>query len=462
MSPNGTPVTIPEALRAAHETRALEIGTAILTRSPALFRQQFGDRKALIVTDEVTLEIAGRTVFDAFRKSSQACFEPFVFSGSGVYAEHGYVVQLENVLKQSDAIPIAVGSGTINDLTKLAAHRVGRPYMCVATAASMDGYTAFGASITHNGSKQTFACPAPAVVLADLEVIRAAPAEMNAAGYADLLAKITAGADWILADALGVEPIAPEAWRIVQPGLKQLVGNPEGVRAREAQAVAQLVEGLMLGGFAMQSARTSRAASGAEHQFSHLWDMQHHTYNGQAPSHGFKVGIATLAVTALYECFLGHPIEDLDISACCDHWPDEKTTASRIREIFPAGDLLTVALDESRAKAIGQEALRAQLELLRRSWPDLKIRLREQLLPFSKIKAMLHAAGAPVEPEQLGISRQRLRDSYLQASLIRRRFTILDVVVRAGLLESCLGQIFGSAGSWPLPPSRAATTAKAA
>ena len=52
----------------------------------------------------------------------------------------------------------------------------------------------------------------------------------------------------------------------------------------------------MFGGFAMQSSKSSRPASGAEHQFSHLWDMQHHTHNGVAPSHGFKVGVATLAV----------------------------------------------------------------------------------------------------------------------------------------------------------------------
>ena len=35
----------------------------------------------------------------------------------------------------------------------------------------MDGYTAFGASITHQGSKQTFECPAPRAVVADLDVI---------------------------------------------------------------------------------------------------------------------------------------------------------------------------------------------------------------------------------------------------------------------------------------------------
>ena len=33
--------------------------------------------------------------------------------------------------------------------------------MSVATAASMDGYTAFGAAITKEGYKQTMTCPAP-------------------------------------------------------------------------------------------------------------------------------------------------------------------------------------------------------------------------------------------------------------------------------------------------------------
>ena len=95
-------------------------------------------------------------------------------------------------LKNHDAIPIAVGSGTINDLTKLSSHLTGRRYMCVGTAASMDGYTAFGASITADGSKQTFNCPAPQACLADLDIICQAPIEMTASGYADLFAKITA------------------------------------------------------------------------------------------------------------------------------------------------------------------------------------------------------------------------------------------------------------------------------
>ncbi len=97
---------------------------------------------------------------------------------------------------------MAVGSGSLNDIVKRAAHEAGRPYLSVATAASMDGYTAFGAAITKDGYKQTMTCPAPRAVLADLEVLAGAPPAMTASGYGDLLGKVTAGADWLVADAL--------------------------------------------------------------------------------------------------------------------------------------------------------------------------------------------------------------------------------------------------------------------
>ena len=99
------------------------------------------------------------------------------------------------------------------------------------------------------------------------------PSSMTASGYADLMAKVPAGADWIVADILGVEPIDETPWNIVQGGLHDALANPEACRCGDAQALKALAEGLMLGGFAMQAyPRSSRPASGAEHQISHmLW-----------------------------------------------------------------------------------------------------------------------------------------------------------------------------------------------
>jgi glycerol-1-phosphate dehydrogenase [NAD(P)+] len=442
-------LSLTEALAAARETRRLEIGTHILARTPQLFCDVCPGRTAIVVADASTLAAAGREVQRAFAENGVATRAPYLFRDPGLYAEHRFVEMLEGELRTHDAVPIAVGSGTINDLTKLAAHRTGRPSLCVATAASMDGYTAYGSSITYLGSKQTFDCPAPVAVLADLAVIRSAPPGMNAWGYADLSAKVTAGADWILADALDVEPIEPAVWNIAQGVLRDAIGDPEGVQAGNEDAIGGLVEGLMLGGFAMQAMRSSRCASGAEHQFSHLWDMQHHTHNGAAPSHGLKVGIGTLAITALYEALFALPLESLDLDACFATWPTEEEWQQRAGMHFKDEELKAVAVREMAAKACSREQLRQQLTALTTTWPAVKTKLRAQLLPFDELRRRLSAAGAATAPEEIGITRQRLRESFYSAFLIRRRFTVLDLAVRAGLLDACLEMIFSSTGRWP-------------
>jgi len=247
-----------------------------------------------------------------------------------------------------------------------------------------------------------------------------------------------------------VEAIDQTAWAIVQGGLREALANPAGVRNRNFDAIRQLTEGLMLGGFAMQSAKSSRPASGAEHQFSHLWDMQHHVHEGRTPLHGFKVGIGTLAVTGLYEYMLARNLEDLDVASCCARWPDEAACEKAVLALFDQDDLTAVALRETRSKWVDAARLGRQLETLRRVWPDLKGRLRQQLFPRLELKAMLRAAGVPVEPEEIGISRARLRQSFGQAYFLRRRFTVLDLAVRCGLLEPALSELFGPDGPWPV------------
>jgi glycerol-1-phosphate dehydrogenase [NAD(P)+] len=448
------PLSLEEALSSARETRALALGRGVLARVPEIFRQQFPGHRAVIVADEQTMVLAGCAVHDAFVAAGLEGARPFVFTAPDLYAEFRFVTQLEAALRTHTAIPVAVGAGTLNDLAKLAAHRAGRSYLCVATAASMDGYTAFGASITFQGAKQTFDCPAPRAVVADIDIIRCAPSAMTASGYADLQAKITAGADWILADALGVERIDARAWSIVQGGLRDSLADPAGARAGREEAITPLVEGLMLGGFAMQATKSSRPASGAEHQFSHLWDMEHHTHHGAAPSHGFKVGIATLAVAALYEHLLAQPLERLDVERCVALWPDAATAQAATQCLFAHDDFTDTALKETAAKHVSRDDLRAQLHRLRETWPELRTRLAAQLLPLVEMQHRLRAVGAPVECEEIGLTRERLRASFVRAQHIRRRFTVLDLAVRTATLTPALDALFAPGGALAAPRSR--------
>lgn len=420
------------SLSAMLQTKRLLIGSGVLDQSVELFREQFGNSGAVIVADGNTYDAAGRAVYHDFHRA-RAPIDRLIFFDQHLYAEHSFVEQLENSLRRHNAIPIAVGSGTINDLTKLAAHRTNRPYMCIATAASMDGYTAFGASITHHGSKQTFDCPAPRAVLADLDVIASAPEGMNAFGYADLLAKITAGADWIIADELGVEPIDPRAWEIVQKPLRGWIDNPAGVRRGDRDALKNLLDGLMMSGYAMQQTKTSRPASGAEHQFSHLWDMEHHTHNGVAPAHGSKVGVAAVAVATLYEKLMELPLDSV-VDSLVARWPDLDESLRRIDGLFDIPELAEKARLETRAKHISRDELREQLKLLQQRWPSLKMRLNQQLISGQELAQMLAEAGAPNDPGQIGISAERMKQSFHKAQAIRRRFTVLDLALRIGIL----------------------------
>jgi glycerol-1-phosphate dehydrogenase [NAD(P)+] len=433
---------LKRALGHARDTRQLLLNPGARWRAADVFHELFGRSSCILIADSNTFVTAGKDVYDALSSAGRKCCEPLLLEADGLYAEYAIVEQIQRAIAATDAIPVAVGSGTINDLTKLAAHLCGRQYLSVATAASMDGYTAFGASITYQGSKQTFDCPAPLGVVADLEVIANAPQSLNASGYADLVAKCPAGADWILADGLGIDRIDSDNWDLVQTRLRYWMADPEGIRRGTHEAVRRLTTALMITGFAMQAACSSRPVSGAEHQFSHLWDMEHHRFDGVFPSHGFKVGIGTLASLALYEYVLARNIERLNIEAAASAWPDAAANDREISGLFPIPELARKARLESGMKHIDRDSLRSHLQLLQREWPLIKARLLRQLIPHAEILGMLRAAGCPIEPEQIGITPQRLSESYLKAYHIRRRFTILDLVRRVNLLDDALDHLF--------------------
>ncbi len=436
---------VESALRRARDTRKLVVAAGAKRQVPAVFGELFGESPCIIIADENTFAAAGKDVQDGLRASGRTCLEPLVLEARGLYAEYSYVTRIQSALAGNQAIPVAVGSGSINDLTKLASHLCGRQYLSVATAASMDGYTAFGASITHEGSKQTFDCPAPIGVVADLDVIAAAPEGLNASGYADLVAKVPAGLDWLLADSLGVDAVDPEIWEMVQSRLDVWMSDAAGVKRRDLEVTRRLTLALMVTGFAMQASCSSRPVSGAEHQFSHLWDMEHHSYRGITPSHGFKVGIGSLASLGLYEAVLAHDFEKMDVDASVKAWPTLAENDAEIGKLFEIPELRQKAILESTTKYVDHDALRKQLEQLKRDWPQIRERLSQRMMTVDALHDMLEAAGCPVRSEDIGVSRERLRISFRKAYHIRRRFTIFDLIRRANIWDHCLDQVFSKA-----------------
>ena len=94
------------------------------------------------------------------------------------------------------------------------------------------------------------------------------------------------------------------------------------------------------------------------------------------------------------------------------------------------------------------ERLREELSTFTRVWPELSERLKAQLMPFDEVRENLRLAGAPVEPEQIGVTRARFRETCRGVPYMRNRYFGLDLVERLGLMDELLGELFGPSGIW--------------
>ncbi|MGC0250576.1 sn-glycerol-1-phosphate dehydrogenase [Pseudactinotalea sp. Z1748] len=441
---------IDAALAAATDTRRIALGNDALAQVSIVFTDLFGHAaRAIVIADDNTYAVAGRRVEESLRAAGVEVEPAFIFPGTPtLYGDYTNVQALRDHLANVAAHAVCVGSGTLNDITKLASGESDREYLVVATAPSQDGYAAFGASITRDGFKITRNCPAPAGIVGDLGILAAAPSWLTATGYGDLVEKLTAGADWLIADALGIEPVDDHIWRLVQDPLRDALADPVSLVRGEAAAVRKLTEGLVMSGLAMQAHQSSRPASGSGHHFSHLWEMEGLGMTVDPPlSHGLKVGLGTVAVAALYEVVLELDLTGIDVDAAVAAWPSREEAERTVRAALD-GPMVEPSVARSLEKYVDAEHLRARLETIRHLWPGLRRRLRDQLVPAGKVQEWLDAVGAVSHPAQIGLDMQKFRESYVRSNMIRNRFTVVDLMAQVGHLEDCVARLFAPNGFW--------------
>ena len=436
---------IHRALELATDTKDLIIEASAVERVSEVFTRHFPDRQPLVVADDNTFHVAGERVDGLLRASHPSCPESQVFPGSPVlHPEYEHIRHVSEILKRHDAIGVAVGSGTINDIVKLASHEAGRRYMAVATAASMDGYASFGAAILKDGFKQTLPCAAPLSVLADVSLLTHSPYNMTASGYGDLLGKVTAGADWLIADVLGTETIDRNVWALVQSSLRSWTDDPRSLKAGDPDALAILFEGLIMSALAMQAYGGTRPASGTEHLFSHVWEMQGLEVAGVPVSHGFKVGMGTLAASAFMEELFRGDLTREDRKNAVDSWEPREERERAVRAAFSGAPFLGEVVRVSMEKHLDRERHAKRLDCIFDRWDVIRQAVARQLLPFDRIMELLDLAGCPVEPADAGLDTERLALTFSLAHMIRPRYTVLDLAYELGRLEDTVGRVFSS------------------
>jgi glycerol-1-phosphate dehydrogenase [NAD(P)+] len=178
--------------------------------------------------------------------------------------------------------------------------------------------------------------------------------------------------------------------------------------------------------------------------------MTHHRYKGKFVSHGFQVAIGTLTMCAVFDEFLKYDLSDIDVDACVAAWPtleEEQARALKIFENFPAPRL---GYDNISRKYSDAEGVRSELEAVRACWPSLRERLAGQVWSFAKMQEMFKIAGAPYEPEHIGITRKDIREMFPIVQLMRWRYNLLDLAKRGRFYDRLVASVFAPGGAWEI------------
>jgi glycerol-1-phosphate dehydrogenase [NAD(P)+] len=264
-----------------------------------------------------------------------------------ITVEHAGFDAVERVVEAATAEEatylVGLGGGMPIDTAKMAADRLSCGLVSVPTAASHDGIVSGRSSIPEGDTRHSVAANPPLAVVADTEVIAAAPWELTTAGCADIVSNYTAVEDWQLAHRLQNVEYSEYAGALSRMTAEMLVENAASVKRGLEESAWVVVKALVSSGVAMSIAGSSRPASGAEHLFSHRLDRI-------APDralHGHQVGVGAILVAYLHEgekgmwrdirdalAVIGAPTTAADLGFEAETVIEALTTAHRIRDRY--------------------------------------------------------------------------------------------------------------------------------
>lgn len=311
---------------------------------------------------------------------------------------------------------VAIGSGTIHDLTRYAATEYDIPFVSIPTAASVDGYAANVAALNWDGMKKTVAGVSPRWILADTDIFSAAPSRLTASGVSDFLGKYISILDWKIAHLVTGEYICEEVCDLLEKALRDVSRVLEDIRFGDKDAIEKLMYALLLSGLCMQMVESPRPVSGAEHMVSHLWDLN--VLNEKTNAlHGEQVGLGLLIVTDYYKK-LGYAIRHKNVTVKSE--TAKGLEMSLLEHTFGKKGLLEGILTENTPNPLED----IDLEDLEEQLPEIED-LIDDLPDADDMYAKLHDAGCVHEISNLGISQKEVELTLQSSPYVRNRLTLL-------------------------------------
>ena len=383
----------------------------------------------LLLADPDTRDAAGTRTRELLARAGHPVEERL--TGRTPHCDDVTLETLAAEIRTSPALLVAVGAGTINDLGKLLAARLGVPQVTVATAASMNGYASSIAAFTERGLKRTIAAPPPAALVLDATILAAAPPRLRAAGFGDLLSKPVSSADWLLARALVDEPVCETALAVADAAASGIRERAAAIGTGDPGAVLSLGVALVLSGISMAVAGASSPASGGEHLVSHYLDISADAWKRAPRLHGEQVAVGTLASLALYRELRDAGPPDPAVPSPAE---EDDRALRRLHGHLPPRTL-EVLLAEARAKRERAPNREERRRRLAAAWEATWRVLDRQLAAGEGLADDLRRAGAPTSFREIDVDPERARQVVRAARHMRNRYTVLDLAADLGRLE---------------------------
>lgn len=391
--------------------KAVEIGRGLKSKTAEILRTNGFPTKILVVADRNTLsaadgilEILASGGFDCKLKLYDNLREAAMDEVHAVEAECD---GCEGIL--------SVGTGSLNDICRVAALWRDLPFAIFATAPSMDGFASGTAPITENNFKLTRPARQPEIIIGDTDILAAAPAELKSAGFGDIIAKFSALADWRITHLVTGEYYCERIAELVRSALRRVVSLADKVTEESPEAAEALMETLILTGLAMKLADNSvRPASGAEHIISHYWEIKKLEKGLISDFHGKKCGVATLITSKVYHAICDR--EDIEIH-------EDRTDWDEVYRIY--GDNFKEDVVRLNSPTVTEETTP---EIVRKHWEDIRRAVREELPTPDVLADLMRRAGVVTTYDGIDVDSSLGDEGVLYHAYMRHRMTLMRLI----------------------------------
>ena len=421
-------------------TQDVYVGERLLDCLPDIVGRRISGKRALIICDRVTYEIAGGRVMNIMHSAGYQMDLCRIERVDTMEPDERAVGEVVMSMRPETELLVSVGSGSITDIVRAVAYLTGRPQVCVGTAPSMDGYTSAICPLLLRGAKVHRHGECPCVIVCDLDVLRAAPVEMFQSGIGDVLGKFIAKADWVIGGIINDEAYCPACGDIALDAAKRVLENPESIRARSREGTKMLIEALLLAGLTVMVIGNTRAVASIEHNIAHYWEMMQLARGAKPPAHGASVGIATLLVWPLYERFRDQDLGFLNNETYLENLRETMMTRREretwMRHAFGPSIGDSFMAENPEDFLTWDERKRRALRALNRR-KEIRAEL-ERLPSYEDIRRAMLAVGMPTTAREIGIDDDMLRLSLRCGKDYRSRYTLMKLLDEVGLLNEYL------------------------